>query len=218
MCSTIPLIALLTITFTLLCNAQENIQTRIPNSLAECYEKPELLERDTRLPMNINILIELIRKVEDDPNDNRDMRQLAISLLHRFKLDGIERASGIYQSSKVLPFSPSGYQFSKHRILLSRLIPNTGSGFPNGTLTALERVCFAGIIEIVESFYENQFQFQLFFSVHSTLCFPRRSKHELGATKRYVAINWLSSELCVCLETCSREAFQSRITISVTWN
>lgn len=124
-----------------LCNGQENIQTRIPNSLAECYENPQILERDRRLPMNINILIELIRKVEDDISYNQDIRQLAVSLLHRFKLDGIEKASGTV-SSKVLPFSPSGYQFSKHRIILSRLIPGNGNSFPNNTLTAMERVSF----------------------------------------------------------------------------
>lgn len=139
MCSKIQIYFLIFLAIKL-CNGQENIQTRIPNSLAECYENPQILERDHRLPMNINILIELIRKIEDDRSYNQDIRQLAVSLLHRFKLDGIEKASGVTVSSKVLPFSPSGYQFSKHRILLSRLIPGNGNSFPNNTLTAMERV------------------------------------------------------------------------------
>lgn len=118
---------------------QENAQTRIPASLAECYENPVIYERDNRLPSTINTLIELIRKIEDSPNYTQDLRQVATSILHRFRLDGIERAPGVFQQS-VLPFSPSGYQFSKHRLLLSRLIPGNAFNFPNGTLTTIERV------------------------------------------------------------------------------
>lgn len=118
---------------------QENAQTRIPNSLAECYENPEIYERDNRLPATINTLIELIRKVEYSNDYNRDIKEVAVSLLHRFRMDGIEHASGNFRGT-VLPFSPSGYQFSKHRLLLSRLIPANVNSFPNNTLTSVERV------------------------------------------------------------------------------
>lgn len=118
---------------------QENAQTRIPNSLAECYENPDIYERDNRLPATINTLIELIRKVEDSNEYNRDIKDIAIILLHRFRMDGIEHATGNYRTT-VLPYSPSGYQFSKHRLLLSRLVPGNAINFPNNTLTAVERV------------------------------------------------------------------------------
>lgn len=131
-------------------HSQENAQTRIPNSLAECYENVEIYERDNRLPATIDTLIELIRKIEDSPDYTQDIRQVSVALLHRFRMvtsfpiffkkfvytcvylcvfyvctcsqDGIKRASRNYHPS-VLPFSPSEYQFSKHRLLLSRLIP-----------------------------------------------------------------------------------------------
>lgn len=119
--------------------SQENAQTRIPNSLVECYMNGENYERDYRLPSTINLLIDLIRKIEDATRGTLDMRQIAVGLLHRFRLDGIEKAPGVYHGS-VLPFSPSGYQFSKHRLLLSRLIPGGARQFPNDTLTAAERV------------------------------------------------------------------------------
>lgn len=122
------------------CNGQENTQTRIPSSLAECYTTPDILNRDSRLPMNINMLIELIRKIEDSPGFMQDIRVLSTSLVHRFRLDGIERAPGVFQSNAVLPFSPSAFQFSKHRLLLSRLVPGNAFTFPNNTLTPLERV------------------------------------------------------------------------------
>lgn len=123
-------------------SGQENAQTRIPYSLAECYENPEIYDRDNRLPATINTLIELIRKVEDSIEYNRDIKDIAILLLHRFRMDGIEPASGNYRTT-VLPYSPSGYQFSKHRLLLSRLVPvRNAINFPNNTLTAIERVGF----------------------------------------------------------------------------
>lgn len=122
-----------------LVRCQENAQTRIPNSLAECYENAEIYERDNRLPATINVLIDLIRKIEDSPNYTQDIRQVAVSLLHRFRMDGIKHASGNYHPT-VLPFSPSEFQFSKHRLLLSRLIPGSANNFPNNTLSAVERV------------------------------------------------------------------------------
>lgn len=119
-------------------SAQENAQTRIPQSLIACYADPELRERDNRLPSNINMLIELIRKVEDTPSVNLDMRQMALALIHRFRLDGIERAPGAINPN-VTPFSPSGFQFWKHRVILSRLLPGNAVNFPNGTLTQSEQ-------------------------------------------------------------------------------
>lgn len=117
---------------------QENAQTRIPNSLVECYD-PVIYQRDNRLPATINTLIELIRKVEYSTDYNRDIKEIAVSLLHRFRMDGIEQCQQCNFRSNVLPFGPSGFQFSKHRLLLSRLIPGNVNSFPNHTLSTVER-------------------------------------------------------------------------------
>lgn len=119
-------------------DAQENVQTRIPNWLTECYQIADITNRDSRLPSNINILIELIRKFEDWPGMSMDIREVASTLVHRFRMDGIERAPGRFVPN-VLPFSPSAFQFSKHRVLLARLISGSGAAFPNGSLNAQER-------------------------------------------------------------------------------
>lgn len=92
------------------------------------------------------MLIEIIRKVEDTPGINLDMRQMALALTHRFRLDGIERAPGAINPG-VTPFSPSGFQFSKHRLILSRLLPGNAINFPNGTLTTAEQVSCSGSLE-----------------------------------------------------------------------
>lgn len=135
----LPLVAILLGALIESTNGQENVQTRVAPSLIECYNRPELFERDERLPMTMNMLIELIRKVEDVPEYRVDIRQLTIALLHRFRQDGIVRASGVQNIAGVLPFSPSGFHFTKHRILFSRLLPGNALGFPNATLTAQER-------------------------------------------------------------------------------
>ncbi|XP_058059144.1 uncharacterized protein LOC131209978 [Anopheles bellator] len=119
--------------------AQENVLTRVAPSMLECYESANIFERDNRLPMTMNMLIELIRKVEDTPGFQQDIRQLAISVLHRFRQDGIVRAPGVPNISGVIPFSPSEFQFTKHRVLFSRLLPGNAVNFPNATLGIEER-------------------------------------------------------------------------------
>ncbi|XP_053657783.1 uncharacterized protein LOC128706865 [Anopheles marshallii] len=119
--------------------AQENVLTRVAPSMLECYESAQIFERDNRLPMTTNMLIELIRKVEDSPGFQQDIRQLAISMLHRFRQDGIVRAPGVTSMSGVIPFSPTEFQFTKHRVLFSRLLPGNAVNFPNATLSIDER-------------------------------------------------------------------------------
>lgn len=120
---------------------QENAQPHIPGSLFECYNSIEVYERDYRLPATVNTLIELIRKVEYSNDYNRDIKEVAVSVLHRFRMDGIVKAPGIV-SKGILPFGLHGRQFTKHRVLLSRLIPPSGNPFPNNTLSTVERVNF----------------------------------------------------------------------------
>ncbi|XP_058124178.1 uncharacterized protein LOC131285341 [Anopheles ziemanni] len=120
-------------------SAQENVLTRVAPSMMECYEDPATFERDNRLPMTMNMLIELVRKVEDTPGFQQDIRQLSISILHRFRQDGIVRATGVTNMPGVIPFSPAEFQFTKHRVLFSRLLPGNAVNFPNATLSTAER-------------------------------------------------------------------------------
>uniref|UniRef100_U5ESY0 Putative secreted protein n=1 Tax=Corethrella appendiculata TaxID=1370023 RepID=U5ESY0_9DIPT len=122
-------------------NAQENSQTRVMPSVLQCYQNRTLFERDLRLPMTVNTLIEIVRKIEDTQGFNADIRQTVISILHNFRQDGIVRATGIpITSPNILPYSPTAFQFYKHRILFSRLLPNIPNvNFPNQTLTTEER-------------------------------------------------------------------------------
>lgn len=138
----------------------ENAQRRVAPALEECYRNRQLFERDNRVPMTINTLIELVRKVEDTPNFNMDIRQFAVALVHRFRQDGnvlyifrllsdsnsniligIRPASGVQPNQDdILPFSPSDFTFQKHRVLLTRLLPGNAQLFPNRSLTSQELV------------------------------------------------------------------------------
>ncbi|XP_017096837.2 uncharacterized protein [Drosophila bipectinata] len=123
--------------------AQENAQLQIPPSLIECYNTSYFMNRDNRLPANMDTLISLIEKVENSYVSSSgvqpDIRTVAVALLHRFRQDGIKRASGISSIDGVIPYSPTGFQFPKFRILLSRLIPGNANTFPNSSLTSVER-------------------------------------------------------------------------------
>lgn len=122
--------------------AQENAQTRIPRSLEACYRNRSIYERDNRLPATIQTLIRLIRKIESYPSLNMDIKDLAVTLVHRFKQDGIERKLDLANTDIVLPYSPLGYQFARHKLLLTRLLPAnsaTTQRFPNETLTMEEQ-------------------------------------------------------------------------------
>ncbi|XP_020715546.1 uncharacterized protein LOC101457811 isoform X2 [Ceratitis capitata] len=136
---------LLLITVAFLCcsigntSAQENIMPQIPPSLEECYNTSYFMNRQNRLPATIDTLISLIEKVENTATYVHDIRTLSVALLQRFRQDGIQRAYGVAESPGVIPYSPTGFQFPKFRILLSRLIPGNAFTFPNSTLTREER-------------------------------------------------------------------------------
>lgn len=72
-------------------NPSPNSQPRVAPALQECYRRRDIFERDNRLPMTPNMLIELIRRVEDSPGFTLNIQQFTTSLLHRFKQDGIVR-------------------------------------------------------------------------------------------------------------------------------
>lgn len=121
--------------------AQENAQTRIPQALLDCYREEHLYHRDNRLPMTISTLVEIIKKVEDDSDTNMNIQDLAVALIHRYRQDGIERINGVQPSPGVVPYKASGFQFTKHKILLQKLLPNNAQSkrFPNETLTTEEQ-------------------------------------------------------------------------------
>lgn len=72
-------------------NTPHTAQPRISPALQECYRNRAIFERDNRLPMTPNMLVELIRKAEDSPGFNLNIQQFTASLLHRFRQDGIVR-------------------------------------------------------------------------------------------------------------------------------
>ncbi|XP_032571454.1 uncharacterized protein LOC6618936 isoform X2 [Drosophila sechellia] len=123
--------------------AQENAMLQIPPSLVECYNTSYFMNRDNRLPANMDTLISLIEKVENSyaasSGVQADIRTVSVALLHRFRQDGIKKAAGINAADGVIPYSPTGFQFPKLKILLSRLIPGNANTFPNSSLTRVER-------------------------------------------------------------------------------
>lgn len=94
------ILLVLLISIASLSHAQDNAQNIIARALRGCYSDRSIFERDNRLPMTPQMLIELIRKVEDSPRFTLNMRQLSTSLLFYFKQDGIRRKCEICLFSK----------------------------------------------------------------------------------------------------------------------
>lgn len=63
-------------------NAQLTAQTSVAPELRECYLDPLLLNRNNLPPSTIPVLIDIIQKIENNPNLNVDLRQLSALLLH----------------------------------------------------------------------------------------------------------------------------------------
>lgn len=76
-------------------NTTPNAQPRVAPHLQECYRNRAIFERNNRLPMTPDLLIELLRRVEDSNGFTLNIQQFASSLLHRFKQDGIIRKHSI---------------------------------------------------------------------------------------------------------------------------
>lgn len=59
----------------------DELNPNIPSSLLECYNSSYITTKDNLLPMNVNTLIALIRKIEDAVGTNMDVRTMSSALL-----------------------------------------------------------------------------------------------------------------------------------------
>lgn len=63
-------------------HSQLTAQSSVAPELRECYTDTLLQNRNNLPPATINVLIDIIRHVEDSPNVNMGLREIAVSLLH----------------------------------------------------------------------------------------------------------------------------------------
>lgn len=63
---------------------QENIHKNLAKSVQECYNNTDLLGANMKMPMTMNLLIDLIRKAESNKLERLDLKDMATSLLHRY--------------------------------------------------------------------------------------------------------------------------------------
>lgn len=75
----------------------------------------------------LQLLIELVRKIEDANPTSLDIRQLSVNIMHRLRIDGIERAPSIQETEFVTPYRPNGIMSPKYRLLLQLISDTPGS-------------------------------------------------------------------------------------------
>ncbi|XP_061708773.1 uncharacterized protein LOC133518964 [Cydia pomonella] len=119
-------------------HGQLTAQTSVAPELRECYTDPAL-NRNNLPPATISVLVDIIQKIEDHPNVNMDLRQIATTLLHTYRQDGTEYHqpdSNLLNSANILPWAATFHSFYRHKLLLTRLIPNNLQVFENTTLSS----------------------------------------------------------------------------------
>ncbi|KAM3967620.1 uncharacterized protein ACR2FA_011171 isoform 2-T2 [Aphomia sociella] len=120
-------------------HAQTTAESNVAPELRECYTDPLLLDRNNLPPVTVQVLIDIIQKIEDSPNVNVDLRVLSVLLLHKFRQDGIEYHQpeiNLGEASSVLPYAPTFHSFYRHRLLLTKLIPSSLQTIDNGTISS----------------------------------------------------------------------------------
>lgn len=108
--------------------------TSVPKNLLHCYEK-SFTNQMTYPPLNIQTLIELIRKLEFNQRSFVNTRILATSLLHSVRLDGVERTQSGVQTEYVIPYGLTAKQYYKFKLLINYFTFGDSLQFHNETLT-----------------------------------------------------------------------------------
>ncbi|XP_065073436.1 uncharacterized protein LOC135697584 [Ochlerotatus camptorhynchus] len=96
----------------------------IPQELIYCYRGNFT---QPSVGYNQQLLLELIQKVEQNNPTTLDMRMLSVELIHRLRIDGIEKAPGLQETEFVTPYSTRGIMVPKYKLLLQLVsnIPGT---------------------------------------------------------------------------------------------
>ncbi|XP_076757832.1 uncharacterized protein LOC143427508 [Xylocopa sonorina] len=111
-------------------------QRTIPESLRECYRDDAML--NSQLPMKLRILMDIIQKLEKYTYSKIDMKTMSSLILQRFKFDGIEYQKNVQATDGILPFSATGTQRIKQK-LIEELVPRSLETLPVEILSRAER-------------------------------------------------------------------------------
>ncbi|KAF5281457.1 hypothetical protein FQA39_LY17775 [Lamprigera yunnana] len=107
----------------------------IPAHLIPCYRK-SYQDQLNKPPLNIQLLIELIRKFEFKKQNAINMRMFTTSLLHSTRYDGVMYTPGLPETEFTIPYRANGKQFYKFKLLVDYMI----SGKPELILDELDSV------------------------------------------------------------------------------
>lgn len=86
---------------------------RIHDHLRHCYRSNQT---DPWMGNSFQLLLELVRKVEDANPTSMDIRRLSVNIIHQMRLDGIERTPGVVENEMVIPFGVQGRMSPKFQV------------------------------------------------------------------------------------------------------
>lgn len=109
----------------------------IHDHLLHCYRGNETL---SHYPNTLQIFIELIRKIEDASPMAHDVRTLSAIILHRLRIDGIEKAPGIRETDLITPYRAKGLMSPKFQLLL-QMVSNAASNIELDKVLSSAEIC-----------------------------------------------------------------------------
>lgn len=104
--------------------------------LIPCYNVsaiPGIIIADNRPPMNLNIFLELLRRLED-ANPTLTAREFSSLILQRLWQNGITSTGGNIDLNISIPFTPYGLEAYKGTLILQQYLPNSAQTFYYGDL------------------------------------------------------------------------------------
>ncbi|XP_023246318.1 uncharacterized protein LOC106647810 [Copidosoma floridanum] len=114
------LLCLVALLATLAGNRVVESQRALPAKLQRCYSNDGRFVPS--LPLNLQVVLDVLRKIERQTFTSLTMRTLSTALLKRFKLDGIVYSDDLPEREGVLRYAARGSQRAKN-LMVERLIP-----------------------------------------------------------------------------------------------
>ncbi|XP_076261704.1 uncharacterized protein LOC143197278 isoform X1 [Rhynchophorus ferrugineus] len=115
--------------------------TSVPQELQPCYRQS--YTPVSRPPLTVPVLLELLRKIEINPNCTMNTRRLTTWLMHKVIIDGIVRATDRVVDERVgIPYAATLNKFHKYKVINDYLLDQSTTTISPLEFLSLDEFCF----------------------------------------------------------------------------